>query len=67
MRKPADGMATPAGQLSLFDQPRPGPLRIYTIHPSLPFLDTLSKALLEGKLPWADGAPRGPLELAQVT
>ena len=60
-------MATPAGQLSLFDQPRPGPLRIYTIHPSLPFLDTLSKALLEGKLPSGDGVPRGPLELSRVT
>ncbi len=41
--------------------------RIYTIPPSQPFLQTLAKALLEGRLPRPDGHPRGPLELAGIT
>ena len=41
--------------------------RIYTIPPSQPFLLTLAKALLDGRLPTPDGKPRSPLELADIT
>lgn len=41
--------------------------RIYTIPPSQPFLRTLAKALLDGRLPTPGGKPRGPLDLAQIT
>lgn len=68
------------GQFSLFDEPRatvptpaptptpsPAKPRVYTIHPALPFLDTLARALLDGHLPVPGGAPRGPMDLAAVT
>jgi len=41
--------------------------RIYTIPASQPFLETLAKALLDGRLPTPGGKPRGPLDLAGIT
>ena len=44
-----------------------GKPRVYTIHPTRPFLQTLARALLDGHLPIPGGTPRGPLDLAAVT
>ena len=41
--------------------------RVYTIHPALPFLETLARALIDGRLPHAGGIRRGPLDLAAIT
>ena len=41
--------------------------RVYTIHPALPFLPTLARALSDGALPTPLGSPRSPLDLAAVT
>ena len=41
--------------------------RLYTISPSLPFLDTLAGAILEGNLPHPGGVPPDRLELVTWT
>ena len=44
-----------------------GAARLYTISPSLPFLDTLAGAILDGNLPIAGSVPPDKLELSRWT
>ena len=67
MRTPANDPNPGPAQLSLFDAAPCAKPRLYTIHPSLPFLQTLARALLDGELPRPGGSPRGPLDLAAIT
>ena len=45
----------------------PGPLRLYTIPPSAPFLTTLARAILAGELPAPGGLKPDPLILPLTT
>ncbi len=49
------------------DKSKSAAARLYTISPVLPFLDTLARAILEGNLPVAGGAPPDKLALASWT
>ena len=48
-------------------EPLPGPIRLYTIPPSAPFLTTLARAILDGELPSPGGIKPDPLTLPLTT
>ncbi len=57
-----EGEAHDAGETATAAAPR-----LYTIAPSSPFLDTLARAILNGDLPVAGGAPPEKLDLSRWT